>query len=535
MGGDVVVVWRFNPPPGWPPAPPGFAPPSGWRPDPSWPPAPPGWPFWVDDATPPQARVPPASPSGGGSVGPYPMRPRSRRSGRPAPHVARLTAFVIDAVTVACAFGVLLLLGKVTSVVSGFDVLTFGTMLVALAACLAGVMGLTAWLTDGQSIGKAACGLVLVRVDGAPWEGSLRELAWQLARHSWGYSVIDVFGIGAAAALVTARHRCLHDLAFGSEVARLPDPSPAPVTLQQRGTEFTARLEAGLERSKIRYGWVYQVWSWLAKIITLVAKIVFGLLLLISSIPWLTRFWTAFTAMQQDAAQPVGYGATHSSVNAAPSGAAKYATWIASTLITTSLVLSYDDHPSVTTPQVPGTANLFAAGSAVVPALSGGGGTLPPSIQVEQGMSVTVTAAGSVTCTSNGPLNGPDGGTCAGSYTDVKSQGSISGTIASGRTMFLVGVFVADHSSEAAPPPRMDFSSGATGTNFLDLHPRLNQSFFIGDGRSDAQSVQRFYVPPGATRLYLGFIDAYAFLGTPGTYGDNSGVLDVAVTTSKGT
>jgi hypothetical protein len=41
---------RFNPPPGWPPPPPGFVPAPGWQPDPSWPPAPPGWQFWVDDA-----------------------------------------------------------------------------------------------------------------------------------------------------------------------------------------------------------------------------------------------------------------------------------------------------------------------------------------------------------------------------------------------------------------------------------------------------------------------------------------------------
>jgi hypothetical protein len=41
---------RFNPPPNWPPAPPGWTPPPDWRPDPSWPPLPPGWPLWVPDA-----------------------------------------------------------------------------------------------------------------------------------------------------------------------------------------------------------------------------------------------------------------------------------------------------------------------------------------------------------------------------------------------------------------------------------------------------------------------------------------------------
>jgi hypothetical protein len=40
---------RFNPPPNWPPVPPGWTPPPGWRPDPSWPPPPPGWQLWVAD------------------------------------------------------------------------------------------------------------------------------------------------------------------------------------------------------------------------------------------------------------------------------------------------------------------------------------------------------------------------------------------------------------------------------------------------------------------------------------------------------
>jgi hypothetical protein len=43
---------RFNPPPNWPPAPPGWTPPTGWQPDPSWPPPPPGWPLWVSDGKP---------------------------------------------------------------------------------------------------------------------------------------------------------------------------------------------------------------------------------------------------------------------------------------------------------------------------------------------------------------------------------------------------------------------------------------------------------------------------------------------------
>lgn len=40
---------RFNPPPGWPPAPAGWVAPPGWQPDPSWPEPPPGWQLWVAD------------------------------------------------------------------------------------------------------------------------------------------------------------------------------------------------------------------------------------------------------------------------------------------------------------------------------------------------------------------------------------------------------------------------------------------------------------------------------------------------------
>jgi hypothetical protein len=47
------VGLRFNPPPGWPPAPEDFNPQPGWQPDPSWPPLPAGWQLWVDEDQPP--------------------------------------------------------------------------------------------------------------------------------------------------------------------------------------------------------------------------------------------------------------------------------------------------------------------------------------------------------------------------------------------------------------------------------------------------------------------------------------------------
>ena len=43
---------KLNPPPGWPPVPPGWVPPPGWQPDPSWPDPPPGWNLWIEDTAP---------------------------------------------------------------------------------------------------------------------------------------------------------------------------------------------------------------------------------------------------------------------------------------------------------------------------------------------------------------------------------------------------------------------------------------------------------------------------------------------------
>lgn len=47
QGGTTPTAMRFNPPPGWPPAPAGWVPDPGWQPDPSWPEPPAGWPLWV--------------------------------------------------------------------------------------------------------------------------------------------------------------------------------------------------------------------------------------------------------------------------------------------------------------------------------------------------------------------------------------------------------------------------------------------------------------------------------------------------------
>ena len=196
---------------------------------------------------------------------------------------------------------------------------------------------------------------------------------------------------------------------------------------------------------------------------------------------------------------------------------------------------------------VPGPANIFGAGHAVAPApAGGGGGVLPPSYSFDAG-SGKVLEFSSVTgivwpiwpyfC-------GPDG------YdtfpTDISSYGGISGIVhlgsnpaamgtadQTGRALFLTGVFLDDNEpSVGQTPARLDFSYGADA--FLTLAPEIGQTFFIGDGLTGtgSGSVQQFYVPETATRLFLGFADAGYFIGLPGAYGsgldpfsDNGGWL----------
>ncbi len=82
----------------------------------------------------------------------------------------------------------------------------------------------------------------------------------------------------------------------------------------------------------------------------------------------------------------------------------------------------------------------------------------------------------------------------------------------------LLGVFLdADAPNSALPPAPLDFSTQQE-RNFLTLVPELSQPFYIGDGRTSAGEIQSFIVPAGATRLFLGTMDAFAWHDNTGTF-----------------
>ncbi len=200
---------------------------------------------------------------------------------------------------------------------------------------------------------------------------------------------------------------------------------------------------------------------------------------------------------------------------------------------------------------VPGQANIFGSGVAYLPSPGGGGGGIPPScVSLPPGTRhvYVAEATGRVSFVGSwfnkggvphkcptgsevaNPASGPDGlstGTCGWEPDGgtIQGRGRVSGISSSDRVGYLVGVFLSN-TSPPRPPHGLDFNDRY---DFAELQPRLGQIFFVGDGRTKDGSVQRFLVPKGASRLYLGIADAFAFHGPPGFYDDNSGGFEVTV------
>jgi hypothetical protein len=172
-------------------------------------------------------------------------------------------------------------------------------------------------------------------------------------------------------------------------------------------------------------------------------------------------------------------------------------------------------------------SNIYGAGLSSAPGpAGGGGGALPPSIAVGGPGFLTFQVSGLVSYNGGGNYYGADGGQYLGAVTDMDPYGNISGIYNGSRTFFQVGVFLNDQ-QPAGPIPS---SQDTTDVSFASVSPALNQMFFIGDGLTGTGTgdQQLFYIPEGATQLYLGFADGNNFTGLPGTYGDDIGSLNVS-------
>lgn len=150
-------------------------------------------------------------------------------------------------------------------------------------------------------------------------------------------------------------------------------------------------------------------------------------------------------------------------------------------------------------------------------------GIRAPSLGLRAAQTVVFPSVrGSVNCCSGAPANwnGPSGGR---SYsTNINSNNGVSGITHKNLELFLVGVFIGASPCSGTGPERLDVTNAI---NHADTAPLLCQTFYIGNGKTAAGALIRVHVPNGATRLVLGFADAFAFSGDPSYYDDNKGFL----------
>lgn len=196
-------------------------------------------------------------------------------------------------------------------------------------------------------------------------------------------------------------------------------------------------------------------------------------------------------------------------------------------------------HAGSGTVYVDAASNIYAAGSADTSAFEQGG-ILPLSIDIAGSTEVQFTAVGvgpavdgsptgGATCVFNGTPSTGDGANCVNSSTNVSAANGYGSFVLNGRTMPLVGLFLGSTVEATPTGVNSSFDAENAQTSFA---PLLQQVFFIGDGLSDLGALQTFAVPTGATKLYLGFADAFGFSGAPGYFSDNHGGLSVSYVTT---
>lgn len=192
---------------------------------------------------------------------------------------------------------------------------------------------------------------------------------------------------------------------------------------------------------------------------------------------------------------------------------------------------------------VQSTANIFASGGNA----GVGDGTTPVLVALAGGTSRVLrfsSITGNVGCAGGLGFNADgvdgNGNPCVGAAQVTSSSTisglSLNGSAASGtpngRSVGLVGVFLGAALPGSAPGV-LSYGGGAGQLGYsLTQYGgfALGQTFYIGDGLTGTGigDVQQFLVPDGATRLYLGFVDACGYGGSPSCYGDNVGSLNVS-------
>lgn len=169
---------------------------------------------------------------------------------------------------------------------------------------------------------------------------------------------------------------------------------------------------------------------------------------------------------------------------------------------------------------VPATANPYLAGMPTGTRARVGDRAPQQSpvlveISLDRATAVSFRASGAVDHTPNCPPGcyPPDGSSLTG------HQGGAEHGIAAVLAPInsLVGVFLDDQRPDRSlHPGALNFQR--IGMDFGSLSPHLKQVFFVGTGITRKGTVRRFLVPQGATRLYLGIMDAFEWNNNTGSF-----------------
>lgn len=147
--------------------------------------------------------------------------------------------------------------------------------------------------------------------------------------------------------------------------------------------------------------------------------------------------------------------------------------------------------------------------------------TLFQGVTITPGAAINISFSGSI---SNGPSYqpyGPDGdsGWILDNNWATANGGSEHGIAnIQSPVCSMIGVFLDNSQPDStAAPAALDFSAPSS-RDFASLSPLLKQPFFIGDGlRADGVTVQKFIVPSGATRLFVGIMDGFQWTNNSGS------------------
>lgn len=144
--------------------------------------------------------------------------------------------------------------------------------------------------------------------------------------------------------------------------------------------------------------------------------------------------------------------------------------------------------------------------------------TVPSSIPITPGTSMTFDG---INGGANNDFNDPARYTADGNLSQIVSNtaGSEHGiSNINAPINCLIGVFLnSSVPGSTSAPPSLDFTTQAA-RDYESLSPQLNQTFFIGDGRTTSGDVQHVVVPNGATRLFIATMDAYEWNNNIGAF-----------------